>query len=82
MAKSSGVACECHPGLPLAAHGVRRRRRLHGRETCDGGGLCGGGASTCACETDDDCLAHDDGDLCNGRLLCTGRHCVFDPETW
>ena len=37
------------------------------------------------CETDEDCIAMDDGDLCNGTLLCdtSGESptCVVDPDS-
>ena len=33
-------------------------------------GACVGGPNQCGCTTDDDCATQDDGDLCNGRLIC------------
>ena len=33
-------------------------------------GACAPGTSTCACQADVDCVAQDDGDLCNGSLYC------------
>ncbi len=33
-------------------------------------GLCSSGPNTCACKTNDDCVAKEDGDLCNGTLYC------------
>ncbi|MBI5500555.1 MAG: hypothetical protein HY907_09950 [Deltaproteobacteria bacterium] len=75
------VDCACLPGT-AAVDGT----------ACDDGdpctegeacasGDCAGGAAICACETDDDCTAHDDGDLCNGWLVCVGRRCLLDPGT-
>lgn len=34
------------------------------------GGKCAAGTSTCGCQTDSDCAAKDDADLCNGVLYC------------
>jgi hypothetical protein len=36
---------------------------------CDGGS-CGGTALPCECQADSDCLPLEDGNLCNGSLLC------------
>jgi formylglycine-generating enzyme required for sulfatase activity len=33
-------------------------------------GTCAGGTNVCQCESDNDCLAFEDGDLCNGTLGC------------
>ena len=33
-------------------------------------GVCGGYAVSCECNTDEDCAALDDGDLCTGTLYC------------
>ncbi len=38
-------------------------------DTC-GNGKCVGGTFTCTCQSDSDCLAQDDGDLCNGVPYC------------
>ncbi len=40
-----------------------------GADACSGG-KCVGGNSTCQCQTDTDCVAFEDGDLCNGTLYC------------
>ena len=50
---------------------------------CDGSGSCKVMASTCECETDADCAAHEDGDTCNGTLHCdAGSHtCEVFAET-
>ena len=34
------------------------------------GGACAGEAVACDCQSDGDCLALEDGDLCNGTLVC------------
>jgi len=47
--------------------------------------LCQGVAVSCDCQSDGDCAALDDGDLCNGTLVCDTAglpyQCVVDPET-
>lgn len=53
-------------------------------DTCKEG-ECVGFAVDCACEDDGDCLAFDDGDACNGTLVCDNSslpyQCVVDPAT-
>lgn len=53
-------------------------------DRCEGG-ACVIGPSECACETDADCVQHDDGDLCTGVLVCDGGQlpfrCVRDPDS-
>jgi len=44
-------------------------------------GVCEGGENTCLCATDEDCEAFEDGDLCNGTLLCVDEQCVLDADT-
>jgi hypothetical protein len=48
-------------------------------------GACVGFAVECACEVDADCDSFDDGDGCNGTLVCDTSalpyQCVVDPET-
>ena len=65
---------ECDDGNPCTAGDV-----------CEQGD-CVSGASQCACETDADCEAEEDGDLCNGTLVCDTSSqdmldwaCVVDP---
>ncbi|MBI5611438.1 MAG: hypothetical protein HY902_21375, partial [Deltaproteobacteria bacterium] len=46
-------------------------------------GKCASGVDTALCKTDLDCLAQEDGDLCNGTLFCnkvTGK-CQLNPKT-
>ena len=54
-------------------------------DTCQGG-VCVPGPDECACDTDLDCLPHDDGDACNGALRCVVTEgglgqCLIDPGT-
>ncbi len=53
-------------------------------DTC-AAGECVGYAVDCKCESDGDCAQFDDGNLCNGTLICdTGSlpyQCVVDPDT-
>jgi hypothetical protein len=48
-------------------------------------GLCVSGDSQCDCDTDLDCAPYEDGDLCNGTLICesTGNSstCVLDTQS-
>lgn len=50
--------------------------------TCKAG-VCGGGISACECQTDADCSAKNDANLCNGSLFCdlTTNSCMIDPST-
>ncbi len=51
-------------------------------EICKGG-VCTAGVVLCQCKTDVDCVAKDDGDLCNGTLFCntaTGK-CLPNPAS-
>jgi hypothetical protein len=59
-------------------------------DPCTVGDLCGaegcaGTPVSCECLSDDDCGALEDGDLCNGTLVCdTGSlpyQCAVDPDT-
>jgi hypothetical protein len=48
-------------------------------------GKCVAGTNTCACKNDSDCKSKDDGNPCNGTLICatTGgsQQCATDPKT-
>lgn len=50
-----------------------------------GEGTCSGTAVACDCQTDDDCLQFEDGNLCTGTLVCETAQlpyqCVVDEET-
>ncbi|MEZ4266489.1 MAG: hypothetical protein R3F39_08930 [Myxococcota bacterium] len=44
-------------------------------------GACVGGPNGCACAEDGDCAVKEDGDACNGTLICKLNECVVDPLT-
>ena len=48
-------------------------------------GTCAGEAVDCECAVDDDCAPLEDGDICNGTLVCDTStipsQCVLDPES-
>ena len=48
-------------------------------------GLCRAGVFTCPCAVDADCANKEDGDLCNGTLICVvasdGKRCLLNPAT-
>jgi len=46
-------------------------------------GACKGGTNTCQCQGDADCKAKEDGDLCNGTLLCDKAKgvCIVNAAT-
>ena len=45
------------------------------------GGVCTPGGNVCECQGDEDCADQEDGDLCNGTLVCASNECVVDPAT-
>ena len=46
-------------------------------------GACTSGVDVCQCKADADCDAYEDGDLCNGTLVCqlTTHQCIVAPAT-
>ncbi|MBT9556734.1 MAG: hypothetical protein IV100_11940 [Myxococcales bacterium] len=40
-------------------------------------GTCTPGADVCSCTSDADCTQFDDGDSCNGTLVCLGQKCTI-----
>ena len=64
-------AAKCDDGNPCTAG-----------DLCQNG-KCEGGSSTCQCQQDADCVKLDDGDACNGKLVCTlpGNTCQIDPAS-
>ncbi len=52
-------------------------------DTCGSGSCQGGATNTCVCQSDADCDAKEDGDLCNGTLFCnlTSGSCELNPAT-
>ncbi len=82
---------KCNPKL-----GLCQPTPVSDGSTCDDGnvctkgdactaGACAPGTFTCACKTDQDCAAKDDGNLCNGVPYCdkTGAEpvCKVNPST-
>lgn len=51
-------------------------------DSCQGG-TCKVGVSVCQCKQDSDCDSAEDGNLCNGTLVCdlTVHKCKVDPKT-
>ncbi|MCB9737877.1 MAG: hypothetical protein H6747_01340 [Deltaproteobacteria bacterium] len=52
-------------------------------EVCDLAGECTATNNTCLCQTDADCAAKEDGNLCNGTLFCNqaSKQCEVNPTT-
>jgi hypothetical protein len=48
-------------------------------DTCKDGKCEGTGGDACACASYLDCAPFEDGNYCNGTLLCTDGSCVLDP---
>jgi len=44
-------------------------------------GVCESGMNTCFCAADGDCAAFEDGDLCNGTLICVESQCLLDEDS-
>lgn len=44
-------------------------------------GTCLAGAASCECKKDADCQAKEDGNACNGTLVCQNNACVLNPAT-
>ena len=44
-------------------------------------GTCKPGKNACSCVVDKDCVGYDDGDPCNGTLLCKSGNCVVADGT-
>ena len=67
------VVVPCSDGLPCTTS-----------DYCDGGS-CKAGADTCSCASNTDCLAQEDGNLCNGTLFCNKAlkpaACQVNPAT-
>ena len=50
-------------------------------DTCLDGACVGDPNPDCQCETDEDCIEDEDGDLCNGTLTCVDKKCEVDQDT-
>jgi|GEM_PF-2143047 len=48
---------------------------------CQAGACTGDADPKCQCAADADCGAFDDGNKCNGHLVCLGSQCVVDAAT-
>ena len=85
---------QCQETLCVPATGACESHTVDDGTWCDDGngctvgdtcqqGQCAGAASICECEADEDCQNHEDGDLCNGTLVCDQEKntCVVDPLT-
>ena len=45
------------------------------------GGNCMAGTNECPCVSDDECLAYDNGNLCDGALQCVNGKCLVKPNS-
>ena len=50
-------------------------------DRCTNGKCVGKAMATCGCIKDEDCLAFEDEDRCNGTLVCKAFSCVVDPSS-
>lgn len=48
---------------------------------CSDGICIGVPDPSCVCQSDDDCLESEDGNYCNGVLICVGFKCVVDQDS-
>jgi hypothetical protein len=48
---------------------------------CSAGECQAGLGTPCECEASEDCLALDDGNICNGGWICNAGTCEIDPES-
>ena len=83
----------CTTDLCDKSTGQCTHEKLGHETTCDDGnsctandycedGVCHPGQNTCQCQTKADCESFEDGNLCNGTLICNEEHkCVVDPST-
>jgi hypothetical protein len=72
----------------LCTNGFREGEPCDDANTCTEGetcreaeGGCSGGTSTCDCRATADCAEHENGNLCDGTLICSGGLCLIDPAT-
>jgi len=94
---AGGAKASCDDGDPCTDDSCDKAKgcsHAHNTGKCDDGnpcttpdicaaGTCKPGDNTCLCKSDADCVAKEDGDLCNGTLVCakaTGK-CVVDAKT-
>jgi len=48
-------------------------------DVCSPSGQCVPGVNTCQCLQNADCAKFEDGDLCNGTLICSANQCTIKP---
>ena len=91
----SGTAVDCDDDNPCtddSCDTVTGCQYVNNTASCDDGdsctqddtcqdGQCVGGANACPCTRDVDCGQYEDGDLCNGTLICVQQLCQVDPGT-
>ncbi len=90
----SGQDSACQKNLCDPKSGACAPTAVHEGQACDDGNLCTAGevcqagqclasADTCSCKKDSDCLAFEDGDLCNGSLYCNKQtgECLVNPAS-
>ena len=68
-----------HPNAPVGT-GCDDGNKCTTGDTCSGG-KCTSGANTCQCTVTADCAKFEDGDVCNGTLVCTASQCALNPAT-
>ncbi len=64
-----GAAIACNDANPCTTN-----------DLCNAG-VCKGSSGACECEANADCQAKEDGNLCNGTLICVANACQVDPAT-
>lgn len=87
---SADTACTQATCLPLSgactATAAADGAACHDGEPCTVddaclGGVCKPGLMVCPCLQDADCKPKEDGNLCNGTLVCKDKACVIDPAS-
>ena len=93
---TGGLKVDCADGNPCTADGCNPALgcfHLNTQDLCDDGdpctlgdacsdGACLPGPGKCECVFDADCVAKDDGNLCNGTFTCQAGQCEIDPKTF
>jgi len=78
----TGVTCDSTKGCgnPAKAGPCEDGSKCTKGDACKGG-VCVGGAKTCECSIDKDCIALDDGNPCTGTMICNqiSNTCLVDP---
>ena len=50
-------------------------------DICSEGACIGSGSGLCPCQVDTDCADFEDGDVCNGTLMCDAGQCSLNADT-